>query len=73
MQTATILTIVFYLLLIDALGANVVSWLGFRKWYTGNFRLLSKYFPATRGWTTYYLVLVIFIGWIINSYVITLF
>lgn len=57
--------IVFYLLLIDSLGANLLSWGGQRKWYQKNFRIFSRYFPATRGWTTYYLILVIFIGTLI--------
>ncbi|MAF13774.1 MAG: hypothetical protein CMI53_02680 [Parcubacteria group bacterium] len=54
--------IIFYLLLIDSIGANLMSWGGGRKWYQKNFRIISRYFPATKGWTTYYLVLVIFIG-----------
>jgi len=47
--------ILFYLLLVDSLGANLLSWGGGRKWYQRNFRIFSRYFPATRGWTTYYL------------------
>ncbi len=57
--------IVFYLLLIDSIGANLLSWGGQRKWYQKNFRIFSRYFPATRGWTTYYLILVLFIGTLI--------
>ncbi len=69
----TIYLVIFYLLLIDSLGANVVSWFGFRKWYQGNFSLLSRYFPATKGWTTYYLVLVLFIGCILHNFVVPLY
>ncbi len=69
----TIWIVVFYLLLIDSVGANIVSWFGFRKWYQGNFRIMSKYFPVTRGWTTYYLILVIIIGYILHSFVVPLF
>ena len=54
--------IIFYLLLVDSVGANLVSWGGERSWYRKNFRLISRYFPATKGWTTYYLVLVLWIG-----------
>lgn len=59
-------TIIFYILLVDSIGANLVSWTGGRQWYQRNMRLMSRYFPATRGWTTYYLILVIFIGFILH-------
>ena len=59
----SIYAIIFYLLLIDSLGANLVTWFG-GKWYTKHFRLLSRYFPAVKGWTTYYMVLVLFIGYL---------
>jgi len=68
-----LLIIIFYLLLIDAIGANVISWLGFRKWYQGNLSFFARYFPATKGWTTYYFVLVLFIGLIIHRFAIPLF
>ena len=54
--------IIFYPLIIDSIGANLMSWGGGRKCYQKNFRLISRYFPATKGWTTYYLMLVIYIG-----------
>ncbi len=73
MENSTILVFVFYFLLIDSIGANAVAWLGLRKWYAGNFRLLSRYFPATKGWTTYYFVLVLFIGYTIHNFVSPLF
>jgi hypothetical protein len=63
MQTSPEL-IVFIILLIDSLGANAVTWLGGEKWYTKNFRIFSRYFPATKGWTTYYLILVLWIGYL---------
>ncbi len=56
--------IVSYLLILDALGANIVSWSDGKqpkKWYKKHFRLMSRYFPITKGWTTYYLVLALFI------------
>ncbi len=58
----TIYIVIFYLLLIDSIGANLMVWGGGEKWYHRHFRIFSRYFPAARGWTTYYLVLVIFIG-----------
>ena len=67
------LRIIFYLLLIDSIGANIISWLGFSKWYQGNLSFIARYFPATKGWTTYYLILVLFIGIIIHQFVSPLF
>lgn len=56
--------IIFYLLLIDSIGANLLTWGGVGdKWYK-NLRLVSRYFPATKGWTTYYLILVLWIGYL---------
>jgi len=57
--------IVFYLLLIDALVANIIVWSGKRNWYQKNFKIFSRYFPLTKGWAGYYLVLVLFIGFIL--------
>lgn len=57
------LTIIFVILLIDAVTAVAFSWLG-RGWYIEHFRLISRYFPLTKGWTTYYLVLVLYIGFL---------
>jgi hypothetical protein len=54
--------IVFYILLIDSIGANLCAWSGGDKWYHRHFRIISRYFPMTRGWTTYYLILVIWMG-----------
>lgn len=55
--------VIFYLLLIDSLGANLLAWSGDgKKWYKRNFRIFSRYFPATKGWATYYLILVLWIG-----------
>lgn len=56
--------IIFYLLLIDAVGANIMSFFG-NKWYAKHFRFISKHFPATKGWTLYYLVLVLWIGYLV--------
>jgi|TARA_B100001079_G_C16277983_1_gene455173 hypothetical protein len=73
MEITTIWIIAFYLLLVDSLGANIVSWLGFRKGYKGNFSIIARYFPATRGWTTYYLILVLLIGYLVHNFVAPLF
>jgi hypothetical protein len=53
--------IIFYILLIDALGANLVVHFG-SKWYVQHFRTLSRWFPPAEGWALYYLVLVLWVG-----------
>ena len=58
----TIETIIFFLLLIDSVSSNIISWGGEEKWYAKRFRVISKNFPATKGWTTYYLILVLWMG-----------
>ncbi len=73
MNIEIILIIFFYLLLIDAIGANVVSWLGFSRWYQDNLNLMARYFPMTKGWTTLYFALVIFNGVIVHYFVAPLF
>ena len=73
MELTTIWLILFYVLLIDSIGANIVSWFGFRKWYRANFRLASRYFPATKGWTGFYLAFVLFVGYLLHSFVVPLF
>ena len=57
--------VVFYILLIDSLAANAVAWFGGEKWYVKHFRIISRYFPAVRGWTTYYLILVLWYGFVL--------
>ena len=53
--------IIFYLLLIDSIGANLLAWFG-EKWYTKHFRVFSRYFPASKGWCLCYLILVLWAG-----------
>ena len=58
--------VIFYLLLIDSVGCNFIAWSDEAdKWYHKYFPFMSRFFPATRGWTTYYLILVLFIGLIL--------
>ncbi|MCL5011835.1 MAG: hypothetical protein M1320_00210 [Patescibacteria group bacterium] len=54
--------IVFALLLIDSISCNAIAWTGEERWYHKHFRVFSRYFPATKGWCTYYLILVLWIG-----------
>jgi len=54
--------IIFYALLIDALGMNLIAWSGLRESFTRHFSILARFFPITRGWALYYLILVLWIG-----------
>jgi hypothetical protein len=56
--------IIFYLLVIDSVGANLVAWFG-EKWYTKHFRIFSRVFPAAKGWTMYYLILIMWVGFLL--------
>ena len=55
-------TIIFLALLIDALGANMLAWSNKQKWWQKHFCYIARFFPLSRGWTTYYLILVLIIG-----------
>ena len=57
--------IVFYLLLVDSVGCFLMTWLGGANWYKKTFKVFARQFPVTKGWATYYLLLVLFIGWIL--------
>ena len=54
-------TVIFYLFLIDSIGANLVAFFC-PKWYTKNYKGFVKLFPLTKGWTLFYLVLVLWVG-----------
>ena len=56
--------IVFWVLLLDALVANFISYFG-AKWYIKHFRVLSRFFPMAKGWTAYYLILVLWMGFML--------
>jgi hypothetical protein len=53
--------VVFFLLLIDAVGANLMVYFG-RDWYLQHFRTMSRWFPPAEGWALYYLALVLWVG-----------
>jgi len=57
--------IIFYILLIDSVVANLFVLLD-GGWYTKHFRLMSRFFPLTLGWTLYYFVLVVWVGSLLN-------
>ena len=49
--------IVFYILLVDAISANLMVQFGSER-YVRHFRTLSRWFPPAEGWALYYLALV---------------
>lgn len=53
--------VIFYLLLIDSLSANLIVWFG-EVWYIKHFRIFSRFFPPAKGWALYYLILVLWVG-----------
>lgn len=55
-------SIIFYILLVDSLGAAVIAWSGGRAWWQSQVPGFAEYFPLVKGWTTYYLVLIILMG-----------
>ena len=58
--------VLFYLFLLDSLGAVIVS-LFFAKWYKKNINKgFVKHFPVTKGWAIFYLILVLWIGSLLN-------
>ena len=52
---------IWYLILLDCIGANVVAWF-FADWYRNKFETLHKYFPLTKSWAFVYLALVLWAG-----------
>ena len=54
--------ILYYLVLVDAISAVVASWTSYGVRMNKRFSIFGHYFPVTKGWTTYYLVLVVWLG-----------
>jgi len=59
-----IIEILFWLLVVDSLVAVYITWFGNKEFFN-KISFFKRYFPLTKGWTTYYLLLVLFIGYII--------
>ena len=55
-------SIIFYLLLLDALGANFLAWGNAQTWWRRHLPVVARYLPLSKGWTSYYLVVVIVMG-----------
>ncbi|MGD9541436.1 hypothetical protein [Methylocystis sp.] len=53
--------IIFYVIFIDAISANLLVLFG-SEWHVRHFRTLSRWFPAAEGWALYYLALVLWVG-----------
>jgi hypothetical protein len=66
-KAMTIASIIFYLLLIDAIFAVLISWSGKTGWWYQSFTPLARQFPLVKGWTAAYLGLTLFIGWILHT------
>lgn len=60
--------IIFYLLLIDSVAGNLMVWFSpkFMKYYARVWKNFAREFPATKGWMTFYLLLVLWIGYSLN-------
>lgn len=59
-------TIVIYtLLLIDSMGAIVMSWFG-QKWWVQYAGPIAKHFPPAKGWAVMYFSLVLVIGYLLG-------
>ncbi len=59
----TVESIIYYLVLLDAIGANITVWCC-AKWYKKNMHKgIVKHFPASKGWAAWYLVLVLWVGY----------
>lgn len=56
--------VIFWILLVDSIVANFIAYFG-RRWYVRHFRVISRMLPVTRAWAGYYLILVLFIGYLV--------
>jgi len=55
-------SIIWYLFLLDSLGANIFVWAGYGAKFKKKYKRLSKHLPLTKGWALIYLILVLWIG-----------
>ena len=61
-------SIIFYVLLLDAIGANLIAYGGGQSWWKQNLAPIARHIPLAKGWTTYYLILVLFIGYVLMKH-----
>ncbi len=57
--------IIFFILLINSVGAMIISFFGDDKWYKKHLGIFAKYFPKAKGWSVYYFLLVLWIGYLV--------
>ncbi len=57
----TIEGVIWYLTLIDSIGANIMAWC-FSSWLKKNYKGFWKHLPTTKAWCLIYLVLVLWVG-----------
>jgi hypothetical protein len=58
--------LLWYFILIDSIGANITAWF-FPNWYKKKFKKIQKHFPASKSWCTWYLVLVLWLGYALTK------
>ncbi len=51
-------------MLIDSFIAGYIAWCGDQE-YWNNMKFFKRYMPLTKGWTAWYIILVLFIGYLI--------
>lgn len=64
-MTETVITVLYYLVLFDAVSVNMMAWAGANHWWQRAGGPLAHLFPLRRGWTSYYLLLVLVIGYLL--------
>ncbi len=62
----TLKVVIFCLLFIDSIVVNLIAWF-FRDWYAQNMKPFSEYLPMAKAWTVWYLILVLWMGFLIFS------
>jgi len=55
-------SIIFFFVLVDAVFAALTAWTGVGEYFNKRYSIFGRYFPITRGWTSYYLILVLWLG-----------
>ncbi len=56
--------LIWYFFALDAIGANICAWFC-HDWVQKTFPRIYKHFPIRKGWAAYYLVLVLWIGFVL--------
>ena len=59
--------IVFIILIFDAMAANLIAWFG-SHWWARLLGSFSRHFPMTKVWAGWYLLLVLWIGYLTLSW-----